>query len=71
MSEQRQAEFDTGLDGWGLDQSGELLVCSTHGARFWVMDGKCVEGPCEGASLEPLRVKVSDGKIMLAGADTA
>ena len=54
-----------------LDQSGELLVCSTHGARFRVMDGKCVEGPCEGASLEPLRVKVSDGKIMLAGADTA
>ena len=54
-----------------LDQSGELLVCSTHGARFRVKDGKCVEGPCEGASLEPLRVKVSDGKIMLAGADTA
>ena len=54
-----------------LDQTGELLVCSTHGARFRVMDGKCVEGPCEGASLEPLRVRLRDGKIMLAGADSA
>ena len=25
MSEQRQAEFDTWLARWGLDQSGELL----------------------------------------------
>lgn len=54
-----------------LDQTGELLVCSTHGARFRVKDGACIQGPCEGASLEPLRVKVIDGKIMLAGADTA
>ncbi len=53
-----------------LDQTGELLICSTHGARFRVKDGACVQGPCEGVSLEPLRVQLSDGKIMLAGAYT-
>ncbi len=54
-----------------LDQTGELLICSTHGARFRVKDGACVQGPCEGALLEPLRLQVSDGKIMLAGEDSA
>ncbi len=49
-----------------LDQTGELLICSTHGARFGVRDGICVKGPCEGASLERVSIRVSDGTITLA-----
>lgn len=46
-----------------LDQTGELLICSTHGARFRVRDGVCVEGPCEGASLDPFEIRIQDGCV--------
>ena len=29
-----------------LDETGQFLVCSTHGARFQIEDGLCVLGPC-------------------------
>ncbi len=48
-----------------LDQTGELLICSTHGARFRVKDGFCVEGPCEGAFLEQVPIRVSGGTVTL------
>jgi nitrite reductase/ring-hydroxylating ferredoxin subunit len=51
-----------------LDQTGELLICSTHGARFRVRDGACVKGPCEGASLEPVPIHIRDGTVTLIGA---
>lgn len=51
-----------------LNQTGKLLICSTHGARFRVKDGICVEGPCEGASLKPVRVYISDNIVTLSGA---
>lgn len=49
-----------------LDQTGDLLICSTHGARFRVSDGFCVQGPCEGAWLKRAGVLVSNGIVMLA-----
>ena len=52
-----------------LDESGDLLICSTHGARFQVSDGVCVAGPCKGAALRPVRVHVSGGSVMLSGAE--
>lgn len=48
-----------------LDQTGELLICSTHGARFRVKDGFCVKGPCEGSSLESYPVRVTDGVVII------
>ncbi len=39
-----------------LTEDGHLLVCGTHGAVFAPETGVCVEGPCPGARLEPLRV---------------
>jgi len=48
-----------------LDESGTLLECQGHGARFRVEDGRCVEGPCEGEKLVPVPVSVSDGRIWL------
>ena len=48
-----------------LDQTGELLICSTHGARFRVENGLCVGGPCKGASLESVRIRIKDDEIHL------
>ena len=32
------------------------LVCAAHGASFELEGGRCVAGPCRGASLVPVRV---------------
>lgn len=48
-----------------LNQTGELLICSTHGARFRVRDGACVAGPCKGQSLRPVRVRLVHGNVVL------
>lgn len=53
-----------------LDQSGNFLVCSTHGARFRTEDGLCVWGPCEGTRLTRVALRVEAGTVWLpAGAD--
>jgi nitrite reductase/ring-hydroxylating ferredoxin subunit len=40
-----------------FSDDGRLLACGTHGAVFAPDTGVCVEGPCPGARLEPLRVE--------------
>ena len=49
-----------------LDGNQELLVCSTHGARFRTDDGFCVWGPCEGDRLTPVAIKIEVGEVWLA-----
>ena len=39
-----------------LTADGLFLVCRNHGALFEPEDGLCVAGPCEGESLDPLRI---------------
>ena len=46
-----------------FDASGAYLVCSTHGALFEPLTGRCIAGPCRGASLEPIATLERDGKI--------
>ena len=48
-----------------FDESGLYLICSTHGALFEPGNGKCVAGPCRGASLEPLGIAERDGEVIL------
>ncbi len=43
------------------------LRCGRHGAHFDIETGMCVEGPCKGASLEPVAVAVIDGEVCLCG----
>jgi len=43
------------------------LKCGRHGALFEIESGACVEGPCKGASLEPVAVAVIDGEVCLCG----
>jgi nitrite reductase/ring-hydroxylating ferredoxin subunit len=43
-----------------------LLVCAAHGAQFRTTDGECVAGPCRGAHLRAVPVRVVDGQVVLA-----
>jgi nitrite reductase/ring-hydroxylating ferredoxin subunit len=48
-----------------FDIAGVYLVCSTHGAIFEPNTGRCVAGPCRGASLEPLAMRELGGQVFL------
>lgn len=47
-----------------LSADGTLIVCATHGARFRIADGVCVQGPCFGEVLESVLIQVKDGVIL-------
>ena len=49
-----------------LDADRRHLVCSTHGARFRVEDGLCVEGPCVDYELEPVAITIEGEAVRLA-----
>lgn len=60
---QTELEF---LENKFLDGDQEFIECSTHGALFEVETGLCISGPCQGASLNKVEIKVhSDGGIYL------
>ena len=50
-------------DGRFFNSEGTHFVCQTHGATYEPLTGKCIAGPCVGASLKPLRVEVVEGEI--------
>jgi nitrite reductase/ring-hydroxylating ferredoxin subunit len=54
-------------DGQFFSQHGTHLLCHTHGATYDPLSGICIEGPCVGASLKRISVKVEDDAIMLVG----
>ena len=39
------------------------VICVSHYARFRFHDGYCEDGPCQGASLEPIALAVDDEEI--------
>ena len=45
--------------------SGEQLVCPHHGATFELDGGRCLSGPCAGAALREVAVKIHDGVVLL------
>lgn len=49
-----------------LRAPGGELVCAVHGATFELGQGRCVAGPCVGASLRAVAVVVRDGAVWLA-----
>lgn len=53
-------------DGRFWDTKKHFFVCYTHGARYEPRTGKCVDGPCGGASLHSLRVEEKEGWIHLS-----
>lgn len=58
-----------GGTGKYLTEDGAQLICGTHGATYRLLDGYCVDGPCEGLSLKPLFVRQEDGEIFVSDED--
>ena len=46
-----------------LDLFGLNIQCTLHGALFQIEDGLCTWGPCEGQSLKPVDIMVSNGTV--------
>ena len=55
-------------DGRFFDDEFDALVCCHHGARYRPEDGVCVDGPCVGTRLTPLRLEEKDGALWCTGA---
>ena len=49
-----------------LTQDGALILCSSHGALFEAEQGLCIAGPCSGARLRALPIRVTSGYVLLA-----
>ncbi|MDH4869747.1 Rieske (2Fe-2S) protein [Pseudomonas sp. BN515] len=43
----------------------QVLMCAHHSALFRFEDGHCIEGPCEGSRLEPVPVRVVEGRVVV------
>ena len=41
------------------------LMCPHHGACFDLADGSCVDGPCRGAALRAVGVKIEEDHVWL------
>jgi len=48
-----------------LDDAGEHIRCSIHGALYGIQSGECIDGPCFGDKLHPCPVTVKDNNILL------
>jgi nitrite reductase/ring-hydroxylating ferredoxin subunit len=48
-----------------LDATGRHILCSTHGALFRIEDGRCIKGPCLGAALTALPVRIEAGQVLV------
>ncbi|WP_343049948.1 Rieske (2Fe-2S) protein [Burkholderia guangdongensis] len=46
---------------WAYD--AQWLMCAHHSAMFRFEDGMCVDGPCEGAALTAIPVRIVDRKV--------
>ncbi len=53
-------------EGRFMEKSGKYLMCHTHGALFQLDDGLCVAGPCNGARLQAVAIKVEKSLILVA-----
>ena len=52
-------------DGDVSSADRQVFLCHHHGARYRIEDGKCLYGPCDGASLFPLQTEELDGELIL------
>ena len=48
-------------------QDRAFLKCGRHGATFEIDSGICIDGPCQGKSLQPIALAVVDGEVCLCG----
>jgi nitrite reductase/ring-hydroxylating ferredoxin subunit len=50
---------------------GIRIMCGKHGATFEIGTGQCVEGPCKGRALTPVRLEIIDNDICVLGVTLA
>ena len=50
-------------------RNGQHFVCQNHGALFDPGSGLCTRGPCEGASLKPLKIEEQENTIWFLDED--
>ena len=43
-----------------------LIQCSSHGALFEMETGLCLAGPCPGARLRPIELRIERGYVLVA-----
>jgi nitrite reductase/ring-hydroxylating ferredoxin subunit len=58
----------TSLDwqpGEVFDETGLYLVCATHGALFEPDTGLCIAGPCQGAHLQKIPLRIEADHVVL------
>lgn len=63
----RCAHVPTEMDwqpGEFLSHDRHWIICSIHGALYEPASGLCVQGPCKGRRLRPLRVEERDGQVL-------
>jgi len=51
-----------------LDDTGTVIVCTTHGAVYDAADGGCVGGPCRGRGLDRLPCREAEGWVEVQAA---
>ena len=49
-----------------LSQDKTLIQCGNHDALFRIEDGVCMAGPCVGEHLTPVKIRIDNGKVLLA-----
>ncbi|WP_271587265.1 Rieske (2Fe-2S) protein [Bradyrhizobium sp. CCBAU 53415] len=56
------------IDSGAVCSAGRsFLRCGRHGARFEIDTGMCIDGACDGQSLEPVALAVIEGDVCLCG----
>jgi nitrite reductase/ring-hydroxylating ferredoxin subunit len=53
------------VPGVFFDDTGQFLVCATHGATYEPDTGLCVYGPCKGRRLETIDTVEQGGNIYI------
>jgi len=48
-----------------MSRDGTKIMCRQHLALFRVEDGACLDGACDGRSLDPVPLRVEDGLILI------
>jgi len=46
-----------------LSLDADNIQCSLHGARFTIDQGLCIQGPCLGQGLTPIKLKITENII--------
>ena len=49
-----------------LAPDAPLIQCSSHGALFEMETGLCLAGPCPGARLRPIELRINQGYVLVA-----